>query len=300
MIRSILLTGATGFLGQPLLRRLAASSSYELHAISRKPADSSLPNQSGLTWHQSDLTTVESAWRLVERVRPAIIIHLAGEPDGRRDHQLLIPQFRSHAAPTVELLAAAVEFGVQRFIYCASMEEPSGIDSLPNSPYAASKLVGTIYAQTVHKLYSLPTVILKTFLTYGPSRQTSTKLIPYLIRTLQEGKEARLSSGDRLIDIIYLDDVVDAFVKALDSRAADARIIEIGSGTRVSIRQIATTVARIVGREELLVFDPAQNRPDERMPVADLSLGRQLLDWAPKTALQDGLSKTIDWYRSSL
>lgn len=297
MATSVLVTGATGFLGKPLCKRLGQNPELEVHAVSRRPPAESSLSKTRIVWHQAYLTSSGTSRALIGSLRPDRIIHLAGQPDGRRTADLILSQFQSNAVPTIELLAASVEFGIGRFILCASMEEPSAPDEIANSPYAASKLTGSLYARMISRTYKLPTVILRTFLTYGPSRQTESKLIPYLIQSLLNGKPAHLSSGERAVDFVYLDDVVDAFVRSLDSPVTDSSPIDIGSGSLVSIREIARLIAGLVGREELLRFDPATDRSDERSPVADLTRAADLLGWTPVTSLPDGLRATIDWYQ---
>jgi nucleoside-diphosphate-sugar epimerase len=294
--KRVLVTGASGFLGTALMGRLRAEKA-EVFAVSRqRQADDNV------NWIRMDLGEDEACARVLADVRPHYVFHLAGFADGARDMKLVLSTFERNALLTVRLLTAAAEIGCERFVYAASMEEPDPHDasSLPNSPYSASKWVGTVYTRMFHRLYQFPSVALRIFLTYGPGPQARTKLIPYSIISLLDGRSPELSSGARLIDVIYIDDVVDAFLAAVRRDKAVGRIVDVGSGRRVSIRDIITRLCNLAGGGIEPSFGAMDDRPDEMMPTADIERSAEILGWKPRISLDEGLSRTIEWYRQEL
>ncbi|PWB73281.1 NAD-dependent dehydratase [candidate division GN15 bacterium] len=296
--KRILVTGAGGFLGSALTVRLA-SLGAEVHGVSR---NAHRTDESGMKWWQVDLAHDREVKGLLENVRPEYIFHLAGLPDGRRDLDLVGPTFINNAAMTVHLLSAAIATDCKRFIYASSMEEPplSVPTAKPHSPYSASKWVGSVYCRMFRELYGLPVVSLRIYLTYGPGPQLETKLIPYVITSLLRGKSPRLSSGSRLIDAIYIDDVTDAFVAALSGEKVPEQVVEIGSGKLISIAEVVQKISRLVGGDIRPALGALPDRPDEVMPSADIENTLRLLAWRPRVSLETGLQRTIEWYRREL
>lgn len=296
--KRVLVTGASGFLGSALCYRLTLAGA-EVHGVSRVARPTT---ESGVKWWQAQLAQDAEAHRILEHVRPDYIFHLAGLPDGRRNLELVIPTFVDNAETTIRLLTAASEIGCERFIYSSSMEEPAplGQTTLPHSPYSASKWVGTVYSRMFHESYGLPVVSLRIFLTYGPGPQLVTKLIPYVITTLLRGESPQLSSGSRLVDVIFIDDVTDALLAALKSENAVGQVVEVGSGKLVSISEIGQTIASLVGHGIQPTFGALPDRPGEVAPVADIETSMKLLNWRPGVSLERGLERTISWYRQTM
>ena len=224
----ILVTGAAGFIGQHVCRRLSALG-LELHATSR----SQRPRRAGEPiWWQADLADLDAARRIFSAARPDIVVHLAGMTGARVDRNLVLPAFHSLATTTVNVLMLVSEHECRRVILFGSLNEP--IPSLeaatPTSPYAAAKWIGSAYGRMFHALYATPVVNLRPFMTYGPG-QARDKLIPYLALALLRGERPRLSSGRVRGDWIYIDDVVDAFVAAAAAPGIEGQTLDIGTGT---------------------------------------------------------------------
>jgi nucleoside-diphosphate-sugar epimerase len=202
---------------------------------------------------------------------------------------------------TVNVLTAAVENGCERVILAGSLEEPNKFETnIPCSPYAAAKSSVSIYARMFHMLYQLPVVILRIFMVYGPGQNDFTKLVPYVISCLLRGEAPRISSGERKVDWIFVDDVVDAFILAASAPAVEGSTVDVGSGTLLSIRSFVEQLVRLSNSDIQPLFGALPDRPFEQIRVADTDSTYRMLGWKPATPLERGLRTTIRWYRDSL
>lgn len=293
--QKVLVTGASGFIGSRLCRRLRTAGA-EVHGISRRQRDQ-LPGD--VRWWQGDASESGAVSTLMRTIRPDVVFHLASHVAGSRDLGLVIPTFRDNLMTTVNLLTAAAKEGCQRFVLTGSMEEPDPADAeaVPCSPYAAAKWAGSGYADMFHALYDFPVVTLRVFMVYGPGQKDLKKLIPYVILSLLRGETPELGSGERPVDWIYVDDVVDAFMAAGLLEGLDGATVDVGSGESSTIRDIVERLVQFIDPEITPAFGARDDRPMERVVLADVERSARLLGWRPKTSLEEGLKRTIESYR---
>lgn len=290
--RRVLVTGAGGFIGAHLVRRLVDLKA-DVHTVSRRG--------DGRTTRcvQADLRDPSATAEAVRAVQPEIVFHLAGEVYGSRDVRAVLPTLAGNLQSTVNLLSAATETGLPRVVLAGSMEEPepTEVRASASSPYAVSKWAAGAYAQLFHGLWALPTVVLRIAMTYGPAQPDGRKLVPYVIDSLLAGRAPELTSGKRKIDWVFVDDVVDAFIAAACVPAAAGRTFDIGSGVPVDIRETVELLRRLVGSNVLPHYGAVADRPLDSARIADVRDAAELLGWRAGVELQDGLSRTVEWYR---
>jgi UDP-glucose 4-epimerase len=294
----VLITGASGFIGSHLCRRLRKVGA-EVHAISRTKR---AKNADGLRWWQGDLAELKTVQELLATIKPGLIFHLASFVAGARDVSLVIPMLRNNFLTTLNLLTAATDLGCRRLILAGSQEEPEIGDpeAVPCSPYAAAKWASSAYARMFHALYQLPVIMMRIFMVYGPAQQDLRKLIPYVILSLLRGEAPKLSSGQRQVDWIYVEDVVEGFLTTAQALGVEGKTIDIGSGTLVSIRTLVEQLVRLINPQVEPIFGAIAERPLEQVRVADLMKSHALIGWKPTTPLEEGLRRTADWYTGQL
>jgi nucleoside-diphosphate-sugar epimerase len=287
-----LVTGASGFIGSRLCRRLIEEGA-DVHGVSRSEQASS-----EVRWWTTDVRDVEAAVGLVRDVRPDFIFHLASHVTGSRDLEAVLPTVHGNFLSTVNLLLGAAEVGCKRVVLAGSLEEPDGEESgpIPVSPYAAAKFAASAYGRMFHSLYGVPVVSLRIFMVYGPGQRDTTKLVPHVITTLMRGESPELSSGTRPVDWVYVDDVVGALVASATTETAVGETIDVGSGNLTPVRAVVDEIVRIMAPSVEPQFGALPDRPNERIRVADVARANALLAWASETTLDRGLAATIDWY----
>jgi UDP-glucose 4-epimerase len=295
--RRLLVTGASGFIGARLCRR-AIEAGAIVHAVSRGTR-----NEAGdVRWEQGDLTDDTVARDLVRRLQPDLVIHLASEVSGGRDLRLVLPMLRANLLAAVNLMVACAQAGCPRVVLAGSMEEPDlgDPDAVAQSPYAVAKWAALAYARHFQALHELPVVHLRVFMVYGPGQLDLRKLVPYVTVSLLRGDAPKLTSGARAVDWIYVDDVVDAFLRAAVAPGVEGRSLDIGSGELVTARSLVLRLRELVGGDTEPAFGAVPDRTLERIRAADPAAAAEALDWHPRTPLDEGLARTVAFYRSSL
>lgn len=296
----VVVTGATGFIGRHLVDRLLGNGD-EVHATCRAEIDWLRP-PGPVEWHRVDTTDRAAIAALITSVKPDVVHHLASDVAGTRDPGLSVSMLHSNLAGAVNLMSICLEAGVDRVVLAGSIEEPDATDPdmVPNSPYSAAKWAATMYARMFFELWGLRTTVLRIAMVYGPAQRDDRKLIPYAITSFLAGRPPELTSGGRLIDWVYIEDVVDAFVAAADSPGCAGAVIPIGSGTGVSIREVVTMIQSLTGSEASAHFGAIEDRSLDRIRIADVATAEALLGWRARTTLRNGLTETVRWYREQM
>ena len=301
----VLVTGAAGFIGSHLTRRLV-SEGAEVHALDVPSAG---PDRLGdlrgdIRFHPVDLLDADAARRTVREAAPARIFHLASHTNVQRGTGTLDESIRDLQA-TANLLKTLESSACECFVQTGTCEEygdnpaPFREDQMPNpvSAYSASKAAATLYSLMLRKTMGLPVVVLRPFLTYGPS-QNATRFIPCAILAALAGREFPMTEGRQTREFNYVSDIVDAFVLAAITPAALGEVINVGNGIEYSLREVVEKIAAVAGTAVPARFGALPYRAGEAWHFyCDNAKARRLLGWAPRVDLDAGLGKTVAWYR---
>lgn len=304
-----LVTGGAGFIGSTLVRRLVESgdSVTVIDDLSTGRAEN-LRDVRGIRFVQQDL----SAGDLTDVVRGVdVIFHLAAVPSVPRSVR---EPLRSHAAAataTLNLLVAARDAGVSRFVTSSSSSvygdaARSPVDetmpTLPRSPYAVAKLAAEGYTSVFGTLFGMETVSLRYFNVFGPRQDpnsTYSAAIPRFITAyLRSEPPVVYGDGRQSRDFTYVDNVVDANLLAARATGLKGESVNIAAGAPRSVLDVLRSVAELTGRSVEPRFEDV--RPgDIRNSHADIGKARQLLGFEPRIDFTEGLRRTVAWIRES-
>ena len=295
--KTILVTGASGFVGSHLIKRLKDIGCV-IHALSRNEVAS---NGDGIHWTKADISDMESLRKVFIQLSPDIVFHLGSHVTGNRALNELEPTLRSNLLSTINLLTLVTEHNCERMVTLGSMEEPDiNSSDVPNSPYSAAKWASTGYSRMFFSLYKTPVVTATLYMVYGPDQKDTSKLIPYVTTALLQNSTPKLSSGKRDIDWIYIDDVVEGLIQIAITPGIEGKIIDFGSGTTHTIREVVEKIVDLTNPDVMPQFNARRDRPFENTRIANVELTSSLMDWKPQVSLPDGLARTVSWYRENL
>ena len=296
---SILLTGASGFIGrqaiQPLLER-----GYTVHAISTRPRIADTRVQ----WHIGNLLDPTCAPALLAVIRPSHLLHFAwyAEPDRYWTSPLNVDWIRA----SLNLLDAFAAHGGQRVVMAGTCAEYDWITSYPTVTEDTTPLIPTTpYGQCKHALqlalnafattHHLSVAWGRIFFLYGPY-ETPMRLVPSVIKALLKREPVLCSHGEQVRDFLHVADVAEAFVALLDSTATGA--VNIGSGQAVALQDVINRLAVELAEPTLIRLGarPTPANEAHRM-VANVRRLTDEVRWRPHYTLAAGLQQTIAWWK---
>lgn len=292
---NIVITGGRGFIGRALSERLVGQGA-RVTTLGRSKVLGESVGKSLVC----DLTDADATSAMMRSQKPDVVFHLASHVLGARTPEVVLSTYHNNATSTVNLLLAALDQGCERVVLTGSLEEPEpdGQWPVPSSPYAAAKLAASAYGRMFAALYDQSIVNLRLFMVYGPGPQDLKKLVPYVINSLLSGERPELSSGGRLVDWVYLDDVIDAYLCAAGSESVAGETIDVGTGELTSVSEVVAMLYRLVGVDDAPLLGAVEERKLEQIRRADPLATRELMGWSPTRSLEQGLSATVDWFRT--
>lgn len=307
----ILVTGTTGFVGSNLLRRITESGNKNIHIFTRKSSNLWRIRDiiDKVNVHTVDLTDKRQVEDSISGIKPEIIFHCAiygGYPFQADQDQTIKTNFMG----TVNLLEASVKQGFKAFINTGSsseygikgksMEETDFPD--PINVYGVTKLASTHYCRMISIKYRLPVVTLRLFSPYGYYEE-STRLIPYLITSMFKNKEIKLGSPHAVRDFVFIEDVVDAFIKSTNmiDKVEPGTILNVGNGIDTKIIDVFAALKEIIGYQgEFAVQGIPRDSDETEVWRANIEKANKVLDWYPQYKLNDGLTKTVRWFTDKI
>lgn len=300
-MKKVILTGANGFIGKQAIRYLEKNN-YEIHCITTKNINTDSQN---VVWHNTDLLNEDKCKDLFKTVRPTHILHFAWytEPGKYWSSEKNYDWLRASS----NILIYFKQFGGERAVFagtCAEYDWRSGICSENTTPIKPKTLYGMCknrLRQDAESFCSENNIIFswgRIFFLYGENEHPS-RLVSSVIKSLLRNEEAKCTHGRQLRDFLYSEDVASAFVHILNSDVNGA--INIGSGMPISIKEMIDKISSKLGKPELVKFGeipvPIDDPP---LIVADIKKLKEEVGWKPKYSLDQGLDKTIEWWRKNI
>jgi len=239
------------------------------------------------------------------------VLHQAAIPSVPRSVQDPITSNRANVDASLNILVAARDARIKRLVYAGSSSAYGNTPTLPKdesmapaplSPYALQKLVAEQYCQMFTRLYGLETVTTRYFNVFGPRQDPSSPysgVISLFISALVDGSQPTIyGDGEHTRDFTFVAYVVDGVLRACTAEGASGEVINVATGGRISLNTLFTHLRTLVGaRVEPIYADPRAG--DVKDSQADISKARRILGYQPIVSFEDGLQRTVAWYRAS-
>jgi len=300
-------TGGAGFIGSHLTETLLARGE-RVRVVDSLITGHERNVQPGAEFVKGDLADLDFAHRAIAGAD--YVLHQAAIPSVPKSVKDPVSSNRANIDATLNVLVAARDAKVTRLVYAASSSAYGNAAALPKredmgtnplSPYALQKLVGEQYLQLFTALYGLETVSIRYFNVFGPRQDPGSPysgVISLFITHLLAGKAPKIyGDGGQTRDFTYVANVVDGVLRACMADGASGQVINVATGGRISLNELFTTLRTIIGANVEPEYLP-ERAGDVRDSQADIGKAQRLLGYSPVVSFEDGLRRTVDWYRT--
>jgi UDP-N-acetylglucosamine/UDP-N-acetyl-alpha-D-glucosaminouronate 4-epimerase len=309
---TFLVTGVSGFIGSTLAEAILANGGRVrgLDNFSTGKRENLADLVDKIDLHEADLVDLDAVHRACRGVD--YVLHEAAIPSVPRSVVDPIGNNQANVDGTLNLLVAARDAKVKRVIYAASSAAYGDTPTLPKheemspdpiSPYAVAKLAGEYYMASFFQCYGLETVSLRYFNVFGPRQDPTSPysgvLAKFITQMLNGEQPIIFGDGTQSRDFTYVDNVVQANLLACEVQGKDVagRVFNVATGRPIDLNQIFQMLKRLTGYSGEMKYSPS--RPgDVKHSLADISRAERYLGYKPTVYFEDGLDRTIEWYRS--
>ena len=314
----ILVTGGAGFIGSHAIKKLLDQkikviclddfNSYYNPKFKRENIEE-FRNNKGFKLYKQDICDLEGLEKIFSESKIDLIIHLAARAGVRPSIEDSLLYHRVNVMGTVNLLELAKKYKIKKFVSASSSSvygnnekvpfaESDRVDN-PISPYAATKKSGELICHAYHDLYDINIACLRFFTVYGPKGRPD--MAPYkFTKLISEGKEIQMyGDGSTYRDYTYIDDIVSGIIASVDYVKKNNNVYEIfnlGNSDTVKLKYFIEVIEKAVGKKAKIKKMPMQPGDVEKT-YADLTKSRKLLGYSPKTSIEEGIEKFVEWYK---
>ena len=313
MIKKYVVTGGAGFIGSALVRGLLALGDGSVEVIddlSTGHRHNLIEVASQVVFHEADIRNFDDICPVLDGADT--VFHIAAIPSVPKSIVEPVPSHECNIDGTFNVLRACVEGKVRKVVYAASssaygdtavLPKVESMSPNPKSPYAAQKLMGEYYCSAFSSCYGLDATSLRFFNVYGPRQDPSSPysgVISVFMTCLLQGASPTIhGDGEQTRDFTYVEDVVDLIIKTSKAPGVAGKVFNAGNGNRYSLNEIWSLLQKVEG-----VTIPAKYGPsragDVRDSQADVTAAVQELGHAPRFSIEEGLRRTLAWYRSTV
>ena len=308
--KTILVTGGAGFIGANLVRKLISFSGFKVFIIEKK--DANLWRLKGITdkiiIKYVDLEDQGGLSKAINDIKPDVVFHLASYgvyPSFQSDLRKMV---RVNIEGTLNLINSLKGHSILSFIYTGTYfeykEKKSKIDENdiiePLIFYAITKFTAELFLKKFAKEENIPVVDLRLFTPYG-CYEDSQRLIPYIILNALKNEKIELVSPDNTRDFIFIEDVVNLFLKiAKNSHNYKGEIFNVGSGEQYSVKEVVNIIEKKLGKKLNVKYGfRASYYKKDMKALANNAKAKNTFNWQIENNLESGISKTIDWFKKN-
>ncbi len=311
-MEKVLVTGASGFIGQELANKLTSMHKYETHVLERYVTGRYRQDESGIKKHYATLTDYVAIKRIIKKLQPEYVIHLAAVSPVAFSYDNYLEVTETNYVGTINLAevcfrevpnfkqfimaGTSEEYGMSLNTRTKKLTEESSLH--PNSPYAVAKVAADIYLNYMHEAYGFPCTILRPFNTYG-RKDNDHFFIERTISQMLKNKQVTLGDPSAVRDWLYVDDHVDGYIKALGNKKVMGETVQLCTGSGYTTKETAQIIAKLTKFRGNIHWNATQKRPlDAKILIGDNKKAARLMNWRPQYTLEEGLKKTIAYWKN--
>jgi nucleoside-diphosphate-sugar epimerase len=307
----ILVTGGAGFVGSHLVKKLVAQKDHELYSLKRYVTGRDvLGAEHGVKTVFCDLRDQFAVRAAIREVQPEVVMHLAAVSPVSYSFDHPNEVLDTNLTGTVNLAESCLREVPQfkHFLFASTSETygngpvPKREDSpqAPNSPYSVSKQAAEKYIFYMWGAYKFPMTVLRPFNTYG-RRDNTQYLVERILVQMLRGETVKLGDPTPERDLIYVEDHADAYLACLDNPKAIGEAFNFATGDKITVKALAEKLKELTGFRGEILWNTIPRRPlDIQVMYGDASKAKSVLGWQPKVTLEEGLRRTIDFWRRQL
>ena len=310
MSRTALVTGGAGFIGSSICRALLQRGDKirVIDNFSSGRRQNLADLAAGIEVHEGDILDAAALEKAASGCD--VIFHQAAIPSVPRSLAAPLPSHQANTTGTLMVLEAARALKVRRVVYAGSssaygdtpvLPKVESMPTMPLSPYAVSKLTGELYCQMYARTLGVETVVLRYFNVFGPRQDPSSQyaaVIPRFVTAALEGRAPQVyGDGSQSRDFCFIDNVVDANLRAADAKGVSGSVFNIACGEAIDLNSVLRLVAELTGKPVTANYEPGR-AGDVKHSLADITAARAKLGYEPRVLFAEGLRRVVDWFRS--
>lgn len=307
----IVITGGAGFIGSHIVDNLARYGNeitivdnldpYYSLDLKKRNIDIILKNEN-VSFVNLDITNIDNLKEIVDDTVD-YVYHEAAQPGVRISIQDPFRPNNINIVGTLNVLKLSLDANVKRVINASSSSVYGTVKylpfdeehpTMPISPYGVSKLAAEHYCRVFYHVYGLPTVSLRYFTVYGPRMRPDLAIHKFTKKILNDEPITIFGDGNQTRDFTYIDDIVGANIKLLNTNKADGKVINLGNGNRITVNEMVKLLEDIIGKKAKIIYDEKQ-KGDAEHTLANIELAKKLIGYEPRTLMREGLEKFVSY-----
>ncbi|NGX48688.1 MAG: UDP-N-acetylglucosamine 4-epimerase [Candidatus Anoxychlamydiales bacterium] len=311
-MKNVFVTGAAGFIGFHLCKHLKKRDDFVIgldnfnsyYDVNLKNLRKKILNDSGIEVIKADINDKEILKKIIKENKITHIVHLAAQAGVRFCFDNPEAYVNSNIVGFVNLLEVLKDFKDIKLIFASSSSVYGLNDKIPFSPtdktdrptnlYGATKKANESLAFAYHHIYKIPMIGLRYFTVYGPFGRPDMAYFKFTKNIIEEKKIEIYNQGEMERDFTYIDDIIEGTISAVD-KAKSFEIFNLGNNTPINLLDFISIIEKKLGKKAIKIFKPFQ-KGEMLSTFADIKTSKEFLNYNPKTNIEDGIEKFIDWY----
>ncbi|NGX52054.1 MAG: UDP-N-acetylglucosamine 4-epimerase [Candidatus Anoxychlamydiales bacterium] len=311
-MKNVFVTGAAGFIGFHLCKHLKKRNDFVIgidnfnlyYDVNLKNLRKKILNDSGIEVIKADINDTEVLEKIIKENKITHIVHLAAQAGVRFCFDNPKAYVNSNIVGFVNLLEVLKDFKDIKLIFASSSSVYGLNDKIPFSPtdktdrptnlYGATKKANESLAFSYHHIYKIPMIGLRYFTVYGPFGRPDMAYFKFTKNIIEEKKIEIYNQGEMKRDFTYIDDIIEGTISAID-KAKSFEIFNLGNNTPINLLDFISIIEKKLGKKAIKIFKPFQ-KGEMLSTFADIKTSKEFLNYNPKTNIEDGIGKFIDWY----